>query len=412
MPIPYAPLIPSPDYDSTMKLGWRVGANPAIPLSVPVDWSLAATGERSWSFHLLSLDLIDPLLVRYAQTGDVEPLQMAIRIGVDFWQTRADRDPEADWYDMATGLRAWRLTYALEAAREEKLGIGRRRLLAECVAEHERRLMPDETFTAGSNHGFFQAAGQMAIGDSVFRKDPETRAVALSRLQMILATHFSSEGVHKEHSPDYHYFLHRGFEALRVRGLMPGRAAGRRLDQIAKTLTWFLTPEGRVANFGDSDNRKLKVEEARILPSPMAGAKVFPEAGYAILRVGRGSRAGYLAQTLGYHSRVHKQADDLSVIWSARGRKVLIDGGRLRYGKRPDKGSALEKRGYRYADPRRVFCEGVTAHNIPEIEGSRDARQGAPYGSALADWAEKDGVIATLSRVSRKPHQHLSLIHI
>ncbi|KQS57589.1 hypothetical protein ASG17_02410 [Brevundimonas sp. Leaf363] len=410
MPLPYAPLIPSPPYESTMKLGWRVGANPAIPLATPVDWSLAATGERSWSFHLLSLDLIDPLLVQYSQTGDVAALELAIQIGLDFWRTRDTRDEEADWYDMATGLRAWRLTYALEAAREEKMPIGRRRLLHQCVTEHEKRLRPDETFTAGSNHGFFQAAGQMAIGDSIFRTDPETRSVALSRLQMILETHFSSEGVHKEHSPDYHYFLHRGFEALRVRGLMPGRAAARRLDQIARTLTWFLTPEGRVANFGDSDNRKLKVEEARILPTPTAGAKVFPEAGYAILRAGRGPRAGYLAQTLGYHSRVHKQADDLSVIWSARGKKVLIDAGRLRYGKRPDKGSALEKRGYRYADPRRVFCEGASAHNIPEIEGSRDARQSAPYGSALLASAEHDGLLATLGRVSRKPHQHTRLM--
>lgn len=393
-----------------MKLGWRVGANPAIPLAVPVDWSLAATGERSWSFHLLSLDMIDPLLVHYAQTGDVAALQLAINIGLDFWRTRELRDPEADWYDMATGLRAWRLTYALEAAREERLSIGRRRLLSECVAEHELRLAPDETFTAGSNHGFFQAAGQLAIGASLFARDPQTRPAALGRLHMILDTHFSSEGVHKEHSPDYHYFLHRGFEALRTRGLMPGRTAARRLNQIARTLTWFLTPEGRVANFGDSDNRKLKADEARILPKMATGPMIFPEAGYAILRAGRGAGAGYLAQTLGYHSRVHKQADDLSVIWSARGRKVLIDGGRLRYGKRPDKGSALEKRGYRYADPRRVFCEGVSAHNIPEIDGARDARQGAPYGSALIDWSEQAGVMATLSRVARKPHQHSRLM--
>ena len=78
---------------------------------------------------------------------------------------------------------------------------------------------------------------------------------------------------------------------------MARRAAARRLDQIAKTLTWFLTPEGRVANFGDSDNRKLKTEEARILPAPMAGARVFPEAGYAILRTGRGARAGCSTMT-------------------------------------------------------------------------------------------------------------------
>lgn len=409
MPLPYAPLIPSPSYASTMKAGWRVGANPAIPLATPVNWSLAATGERSWSFHLLSLDLIDPLLVRYAETGETAPLELAIRIGLDFWRTRAARDEAADWYDMATGLRAWRLTYALEAARDEGLAIEDEALLLECIAEHEARLLPDETFTAGSNHGFFQASGQLAVGSAAFAADPQTRDVALNRLRGILDSHFSSEGVHKEHSPDYHYFLHRGFEALRVRNLMPDWAE-RRLDQIAGALTWFLTPEGRVANFGDSDNRKLKPHEAGILPPNQIGAKVYPEAGYAILRTGGGDQAGYLAQTLGYHSRVHKQADDMSVIWSARGRKVLIDGGRLRYGKRPDKGSTLERNGYRYADPRRVFCESVAAHNLPEIEGARDARQSAPYGSALVSWSEQSGVLATLGRVSRKPHLHSRLM--
>jgi hypothetical protein len=410
MPPPYAPLTPSPPYAQVMRRGWTIGRNPAIDVTQPMPWDLARTGERSWVFHFLSLDQIDPLLVEYAETGDREPLNRAIAISLDWWRTRDQRDEAGDWYDMAVGSRAWRISYALEAAREEGLSISRRRELSECLAEHERRLMPDEAFTAGSNHGFFQAAGQMAIGDGPFRRDPKTRAVALSRLMMILDTHFSSEGVHREHSPDYHYFLQRGFEALRTRNLLPGKTAARRLAQISKSLTWFITPQGHIANFGDSDNRPLKPEERAALPPMGQGFMTYPEAGYAILRVGKGLRGGYLAQTLCYHSRVHKQADDLSVIWHARGTQVLIDAGRLRYGKRPDGGSKLEKQGYRYADPRRVFCESIQAHNTLQIDGAQDARQGSAYGSALEASARTGGIAATLGRVKRKPFTHTRLV--
>ena len=410
MPLPYAPLTPSPPYPQVMQKGWSVGRNPPIDVTQPQPWELYKTGERSWVFHFLSLDQIDPLLVEYSQSGDLEALNRAINIGLDWWNTRDQRDEEADWYDMAVGLRAWRLSYALEAAREERLSIGRRRELSKCLTEHEARLLPDANFTAATNHGFFQAAGQMAIGDGPFSRDPQTRAVALSRLSMILNTHFSSEGVHKEHSPDYHFFLIKGFEALKTRGLLPGKTMTRRLIQMQRALTWFVTPEGRILNFGDSDNRPLKKGEIQPLPPLGQGFMVFPEAGYAIYRRGKGAKGGYLAQTLCYHGRVHKQADDLSVVWSAQGHKVLIDAGRLRYGARPPAGSKLERDGYRYADPRRVFCESIQGHNTLQIAGAHDARLGSPYGSALVASASDAEVIAVLSRVKRNPYTHSRLM--
>ena len=41
--------------------------------------------------------------------------------------------------------------------------------------------------------------------------------------------------------------------------------------------------------------------------------------------------SSYLAQTCAFHSRVHKHADDLSLIWWEHGHQILIDPGKYGY---------------------------------------------------------------------------------
>lgn len=407
----YAPLTPAPSYARLMNRGWAIGEAPPVPAAIPIDWGQAGTLDRSWGFHLLALDLIDPLLIEHATRGALEPLILAKDIALDWWlwTNRTDFDADLNWYDMAVGLRAWRISYIAEAIGSHGIADGEQiAQLTACLQKHENWLLPDENFTAASNHGFFQAAGLLALSALSDNVEPDTRRIATDRLRMVLETHFTKEGIHKEHSPDYHYFLLIGFRALMSRGLLDDPWSRKRLEAVTEALSWFVKPDGKLAGLGDSDSRSAPEDVG--LPPPQTGLRIFWEGGYAVARRGTGGQGSYLAQTLCYHSPSHKQVDDLSVIWTAKGRDVLIDAGRFRYGPRLPTSDTQRRKGYRYSDPRRIYCESSRGHNGLEIAGAKDAREGAPYGSALLAAQEVEGVFAILGQTPRQPFTHTRLI--
>ena len=105
--------------------------------------------------------------------------------------------------------------------------------------------------------------------------------------------------------------------------------------------------------------------------------------------------ASYLAQQAGFHSRTHKQADDLSFIWYDRGTEILIDAGRYGYLGKTEPGSDLWNKGFWYSDPKRIYVESTRSHNTVEIDGmSFNRKDSPPYGSAIQRWGEtEDGLL-------------------
>ena len=106
-------------------------------------------------------------------------------------------------------------------------------------------------------------------------------------------------------------------------------------------------------------------------------------------------RASYLAQQAAFHSRTHKQADDLSFIWYDRGAVILIDAGSYGFLGRTESGSDLWNKGFWYSDPKRIYVESTRSHNTVEIDGmSFNRRESPPYGSAIERWGEtEDGLL-------------------
>jgi hypothetical protein len=139
--------------------------------------------------------------------------------------------------------------------------------------------------------------------------------------------------------------------------------------------------------------------------APAEIARVFESAGYVVARDGWFSRAefassSYLLQSCGFHSRVHKHADDLSLVWYAHGTDLLADAGRYGYIGRNDANSPLGNEGFYYSDPSRVYVESTRAHNCVEIDNrSYPRRYVTPYGSALlsAGYDPATGLVTSLS---------------
>ena len=177
----------------------------------------------------------------------------------------------------------------------------------------------------------------------------------------------------------------------------------------------MILPNRRLANLGDTDYRdlskeKVVVTQSRLLDYAVSGGtrgnpasqriKVFPESGLAVLRSGwpdaeSFDQASYLAQQAGFHSRTHKQADDLSFIWYDRETEILIDAGSYGFLGRTEPGSDIWKEGFWYSDPKRIYVESTRAHNTVEIDGkSFNRRDSPPYGSAIQRWGEtEDGLL-------------------
>jgi hypothetical protein len=335
------------------------------------------------------------------------------------YPSRATDSPFA-WYDMAVGLRAYRLGYALDVvARDGRYDDATVARLLEGAELHVEVLADDKLFRSHNNHGVYQAAGQLALA----RRFPELRGMdaarrqGAERLRAMLAQQFAEDGVHLEHSPGYHLLLLDALERMRAAGLLPEGELNDLVANARSALPWFVAPNGRLVPIGDTDMPMGSREPfdrgddaARFVASrgaagtpPSSVVREFPASGYAVLRdrwpLGAADFAdcGYICQIAGFHSATHRHADDLSFTWSERGVEVLVDAGRF---------------GYLYEHPGRAYVVSTRAHNTVQIDDrDRPSRAEDAYGSALLAAGELDGVrfSETLAPAGTVTHRRLLL---
>lgn len=400
-----------------LEQGWDRKGYKKIYLDRPVPWAMTSESERSWNFHLHCWDLLDRILKAYCLDKDTVFFKTALYVALD-WVGRHDRENPADdcspfaWYDMAVGLRAYRLAYILDAGRRENLlDADADAKLWVSLLQHQAYLADDANIAFHNNHGYYQVAGQAAMGRRFAEQSAEMAQAfrqGQERLLRMLEQQFAPDGVHREHSPDYHRMVYDTLKALIDAGLVSDPSTLSFAQKIEDALSWFILPNRHIANFGDSDYRstarqtaeaarkwtmpsmQYMVSDGKIGALPPEHFKIFRDSGYFIVRKPpaggprRLDQSSYLAQTAAFHSRTHKHADDLSFIWYDHGQDILVDAGRYGYIGKTAQGSDLWKDGFWYADPNRVYCESTRAHNTLEFNGLNLPRKGVPfYGSAV-----------------------------
>lgn len=415
--------------------GWERRGYPSVDLSSEIPWLMERKEYRSWNFYIHCWDMLDSLLFTFSESNDRVYFDPAYKVALD-WVKRyglsssesndAGEDTMA-WYDMAVGVRSYRLAYIYDVA--TRLNVGSeddRQLMWDSLECHREYLAEDSNIKFHNNHGFYQVAGQLAMGRrfrTVSKKMDATYLQGEQRLFRMINQQFSSDGVHKEHSPDYHRMVYETLRALITSGLLVRDDMLELADRIEEALSWFVLPNGYIANFGDSDYRLMSrkpkaaiakwqnpamqhaVTQGEVGERPNEEWKLFEEGGYFVGRCstespGESAQYSYLAQQGGFHSRTHKHADDLSFIWFDRGRDLLVDSGRYGYLGKVGAGSRLSKEGFWYSDPNRIYCEKTKAHNCLEFDGRDFPRRGAKaYGNAIKRVRKNDGVIAIESEI-------------
>jgi len=412
--------------DRLLMDGWESGGT-VVELEPPYPW---AGLDRSAAFDLHSWKPLTKLLAAHSLYGKKRYLS-ASRVMIRDWlqtfhpatatvRTLAEldrfigQDGDPVWYDMSVGLRIYRMAYLLDVlARDETATDAELERLADAIYFHHEALTNERFFKGHNNHGLYQALGQLAAAERFPDLPGMTAyaALAAARLEQIIHEHFFDSGVHKEHSPGYHYMLLGTLVSARSTGVLVGERFGRLLDGMEEALAWMIKPDGVLAAIGDTDpvdmyrferlaeqygSRELRwlMTDGEAGTPPQPGVRAYQDAGYVFARLpGADGTPAYLAQHAGFHSRTHKQADHLAFLWHDRGRDVLVDPGRYAFKGKTAPDTPLHRDGFWYADPRRVYVETTRAHNTVSVDGRNHARVGVkPFGSALVMAGEQDGL--------------------
>jgi hypothetical protein len=412
--------ISSPDYaenaDQIVAEGWSPAPDAMVSLDLPIDW-IKGTANRSWNFHFHAWDWMAPVLGAFERTGERRYLDWSVARAASWARTfnQGGARGTMAWYDMAIGLRGYRLAYVLEHAVRYRADPTVIEVLLACVRRHQRELAADRAFNPHTNHGFYVAAGQLAFSRRL-RDLPGMDAMAAQggeRMRVVAQRQFAADGGHREHSTDYHRMLVDSFRELIRNGLLTDPEVRRRIERADGVLGWFIQPDGEMVQVGDSAANQMRFRGVRtsspttefLVSVGRRGSpnrrrlKVLPDSGYAIVRSPqpRGTddhrQASYLLLAAAFHSRTHKHADDLSIVWFDRQRQILIDAGR--YGYVHDtipEGDARRQLGFYYDAPERQYVESTHAHNTVEADGRLHDRVGRePYGSAIAGAQERAG---------------------
>jgi len=359
-----------------------------VEVRFPMDWMQADNPDRNFRMQVQGWTMLHPIMDVFDELHDkTSAVEYFFDVLEDWWSTYEDspedvvtsRTPDDyTWYDMSTGFRA--LILAFFACRIEHFGIpvtsGREDTLRAAIDKHRRHLRQEQVIYP-NNHGIFQVHGLRAL--TTVSRDQDSAADAARALEWmarLLRAQFDDNGVHLEHSPQYHKFVLDTFTAVHASGWYAESSDfTTRLERASAALPWLLDAQRRPAAVGDSLPAPLLDVE---LPDPQGAAEVIgssiADSGYAIVRSnwGSGRNGGtFLFVTGGYHSKTHKHRDCLSFEWTEEGVKRVADSGKYGY----------------WAGNIRRYMLSSRAHNSLEIEGF-DILRMSPYGSALSDPVE------------------------
>lgn len=347
-------------------------------LRPPIDWSQDPYGSRSWRYNLHTLSWLRPALLAHAEDGDLVALAAARDRVLDWIAAHVDGGAETSefaWYDMAVGLRAPYVAYVLRAGLVEGcLDPGDAATLLHSALRHGNELADPDNYAAGNNHGLFQDEGLYLLARQlpVLPEADEWSRLACERLRRTLQETIDlGEGAHLEHSSAYQFVILHLVE--RLAGHLEGLPwLDDLLERLRATAAWHVTPAGRLAQLGDTDDQPAP-NWALAAAADLRGLNALFEAGQAFVRDGD----SYLAASAAHHRTAHKHADDTGFILVEGGHVVLGDAGRW---------------GYYEHEPDRLYARSNRAHNVLVADGrDLDWKREQPYGSGLLAAGEGDG---------------------
>lgn len=287
---------------------------------------------------------------------------------------------ERNWDDHVTALRAIVLCQLWEALRGyESHGSSFMTDLFTAIVRHAEKLTNELFYRPEHNHGVTQAYALLVIGllFSIHSRAERWKELGRTRLEEQMSKNISPEGIHREHSPYYHFYVFRQFfyayHFAAAYGVSFSKGFTDRLYAMLSSGAYLLKPNGTLPALGDTSvNSPILVEKSERHEWPVGSANnflysstqgvegsppvvpsvVYPEGGYAFLRSGWGTKEGFkeerfLAFRLSTIKSSHIHRDVFSFELYAYGDDLIVDSGGP----------------FAYGHPLREFFLSTAAHN-------------------------------------------------
>lgn len=326
---------------------------PPYPLDLPIAWDDDPFSDRNWRYQLNAWRMIDPYIDQYYKKKNPELLFEAldyIRDWYDFHIVEGKPNDYA-WYDMSKGLRGIYIALFISLDRDGTITLetADRDMLQDLAARHVKKT--HEIKISPNNHGLFQLAGLTMIC-SVEPEKPYCEnelAFAQEQIKELLDKQFTSQGIHVENSPSYHYFVYNSVQRI---GALRGIVDPETMATIRANRGWLAFPNRRIAQIGDSagNTNPLDSDLGKECLGPDACYSVgrFEESGYAIIRDLPSQNPDSMIFVTGMsHNTVHSHTDPLSFELFEFGRMIFVDGGKYGFNN----------------DEKRRFITSPRAHN-------------------------------------------------
>jgi len=362
-------------------------------LSFPLEWSIDPYSDRNWCFQLSAWRMMDPLLLEYSKSKKLELLKQCLVIMDDWKIYTFDQNKETHftWYDMATGLRALKLTYfaniIFNTSLENQIQDKTKENILFLLKEHIKVLKTQSI--AMNNHGLFQLHG--LIMASSLLKDKKGVEYGFEKINLLIDSQFYPDGFHVENSDKYHGFVLDIFK--RIVKFSEYKNNKKLIDIIDKALyTWKLTvfPNLEPLLIGDTDYKIRNIEFDKDTPNQYF-MKYFQDSGYVFVRSTFSTKAedaSMLFFQTAYKNMTHRHSDDFNILLYEYGKNILVDAG---------------QHSYDYSSKEREYVLSTRAHNTILIDNHNYDRENKLfYSSVLKQHKEENGIFILQTTLERK----------
>ncbi len=348
----YPEIVFSPKKFSHIEKKWQ-------KITFPINWGADPLKNSTWVFSFQNLLWLNKYLDKGERGDDVSTLT-AFKIIRDWIISNAQWPAKYGKFVYGDHSTAERLKVFYRAMRLYKKTQYRDdefyKLLLTGILNHIALMSTEEKYLNWHNHGIIFDIRLLEVlkGFTEFKNREEVQYLAIRRCVEQFKFAFTSQGVHKEHSPCYHYFvsmmLLKCIDLIRESGRSVPPFLSQLADKTSEFYAYIIKPDGTFPNFGDcsgskkwSPNQeylnghpelKYALTEGKTGKRPSELFKVFPKSGWAIFR-DKWPPDIYVAIQSDFYSWGHYQEDDTSFILNAFGHDLVIDPGLHTYDKNP-----------------------------------------------------------------------------
>lgn len=366
---------PTPRELAAMVLGGRLRLFPhaEVALEQPFTWREDPIDDANWRFQFHSLVWLDRVRQAGVELEDAAALgwyETTLRSWIDA-NPPSGASSEYAWFDMAVGLRAVVLAFAVDH-------LGAQDWLVRALDAHGAHLADPAHYDERGNHGLHQDLGLLVAAQLLGRAD--WVRLARDRIVTMFEAAIDEQGVCREGCVDYQYrnyrWYHEALRRLTAAGVTDVTDIRERLSRMPEFLAHATAPTGDYALLGDT----LQHSAARVegtpgdwvrdrAQAPGELVRVY-DAGYLFARrrwttFAEDPENAYLTQRFGpgRATAVHGHEDAGSLTLDAFGETLLRDSGLYAY----------------EAGDERLYFRGRSSHNVVDVPGRKF------YPSARAD---------------------------